>query len=44
MMDFWYERAIRELTDVNEEATELLRKAREASLPPPPPDAEDEEE
>jgi hypothetical protein len=29
MMDFWYERAIRELADLNEEATELRREAEE---------------
>jgi hypothetical protein len=29
-MDFWYERAIREITDLNEEATELRREAAEA--------------
>jgi hypothetical protein len=30
-MDFWYERAIRELLDIDDEATELQREAEEAS-------------
>jgi hypothetical protein len=29
MMDFWYERVIREMIDINEEATELLKKAEQ---------------
>ena len=28
-MDFWYERAIREMADLNEEATELRREAED---------------
>lgn len=42
-MDFWYERAIRELIDVNEEARELIEKAERASPPPAEPVDEDEE-
>ena len=40
-MDVWYELRLRELSDLNEAATELLRKA-EALLPPPPDKAEEE--
>jgi hypothetical protein len=29
-MDFWYERAICEMVDLNEEATELRREAKAA--------------
>lgn len=32
MMEFWYERAIYEMVDLNEEATELRREAA-ATLP-----------
>lgn len=44
MMDFWYARAIYEMADLNEEATELRREA-EVSLafgPTEPADEEDE--
>ena len=41
-MDFWYDRAIRELADLNEEASELRRQAEE-TLPLPPSQAADEE-
>jgi len=41
-MDFWYERAIYEMVDLNEEATELRRAAAEtmpsSRLEPPAPD------
>ena len=33
-MDFWYELAIRELGDLNEEATEILKDAETALLVP----------
>jgi hypothetical protein len=33
MMDFWYDRAIYEMADLNEEATELRRDAAEALGP-----------
>jgi hypothetical protein len=42
-MDFWYDRAMRELVDLNEEATELRRRAEEM-LPPPPAQHADEED
>ena len=42
-MDFWYDRAMRELADLNEEATELRRRAEE-SLPSPPAQHADEED
>jgi len=42
-MDFWYDRAMRELADLNEEATELRRRAEE-TLPPPPAQHADEED
>jgi len=42
-MDFWYERAIREITDLNEEATELRREAAALELAAAEhPDEEDE--
>ncbi|HTO12057.1 MAG TPA: hypothetical protein VMQ51_10820 [Candidatus Binatia bacterium] len=42
-MDLWYELAIREMGDLNEEATEMLREAEEASLvPADDPDEEGE--
>jgi hypothetical protein len=41
MMDFWYELAIRELADLNEE---LLREAEEASRLPSPEPADEENE
>src|SRR5512145_1626959 len=34
MMDFWYDRAIYEMADLNEEATELRRDAAETLGPP----------
>jgi hypothetical protein len=43
MMDFWYARAIYEMADLNEEATELRRDA-EASLPFRPTEPADEED
>jgi hypothetical protein len=42
-MDFWYERAIREMADLNEEATELLRDA-EATLALPGEQTDDEDQ
>jgi hypothetical protein len=42
MMDFWYDRAIYEMADLNEEATELRREAAEA-LPLPAGEQADEE-
>jgi len=43
-MDLWYEMAIREeMADLNEEVTEMLREAEEASLvPADDPDEEGE--
>jgi hypothetical protein len=41
-MDIWYQLAIRELSDLNEEASEILREAEEASLVPAE-DPEDEQ-
>lgn len=42
-MDLWYELAIREMGDLNEEVTEMLREAEEASLvPADDPDEEGE--
>jgi hypothetical protein len=43
-MDFWYERVIREMLDVNEEATERRREAEEASGPAIPEPADDDNE
>jgi hypothetical protein len=43
VMDFWYDRAMRELADLNEEATELRREA-EQTLPLPPAQHADEED
>jgi hypothetical protein len=43
-MDIWYELAIRELGDLNQEATEILKDAERALLVPPPPDEADEED
>lgn len=42
MMDFWYDRAIYEMADLNEEATELRREA-EAALPFLPAEQSDED-
>jgi hypothetical protein len=42
-MDFWYERAIYELADLNEEATKLRREAA-ATLPTPASEPADQEE
>ena len=44
VMDFWYERVIRELIDVNEEASALRRLAEQVSGPPGAEDADDDEE
>ena len=33
-MDIWYELAIREMGDLNEDVSEMLREAEEASLVP----------
>ena len=43
-MDFWYERAIYEMADLNEEATALRREAAEKlpALPLEPSDQEDD--
>ena len=42
-MDIWYELAIREMGGVNEEVSEMLREAEEASLvPADDPDEESE--
>jgi hypothetical protein len=43
-MDFWYDRAMRELADLNEEATELRRRAEETLSPPPAQHADEEDE
>jgi hypothetical protein len=43
MMDFWYDRAIYEMADLNEEATELRREA-ETALPFLPAKQADEED
>jgi hypothetical protein len=43
-MDFWYDMAIRESADLNEEATELLREAEEMLGPPAPEQADEDEE
>ena len=42
-MDLWYELAIREMGDLNEEATEILREAEEKLLVPAD-DADEEDE
>src|SRR5512134_1082141 len=42
-MDFWYERAIYELADLNEEATKLRREAA-TTLPTPASEPADQEE
>lgn len=42
-MDFWYARAIYEMADLNEEATELRREAEDA-LPVPSAEQPDEED
>jgi hypothetical protein len=41
-MDVWYELALREMSDVNERATDLRREAER--LPPPPGDDADEDD
>ena len=43
MMDFWYDRAIYEMADLNEEATELRREAA-AALPFLPAEQSDEDD
>lgn len=43
-MDFWYERVIREMFDINEEATELRRRADAASRSWSAEDADEEDE
>lgn len=43
VMDFWYERAIYELADLNEEATKLRREAA-TTLPIPASEPADQEE
>jgi hypothetical protein len=43
-MDFWYERAIREMADLNEEATELRREAEETLALPSVEHADEEDE
>ncbi len=43
MMDFWYDRAIYEMADLNEEATELRREA-ETALPFLPAEQADEDD
>jgi len=42
-MDLWYELAIREMGDLNEEASEILREAEETLLVPAD-DADEEDE
>ena len=42
-MDLWYELAIREMGDLNEEASEILREAEEKLLVPAD-DADEEDE
>lgn len=42
-MDFWYERAMYELADLNEEATKLRREAA-TTLPTPASEPADQEE
>ena len=42
-MDLWYELAIREMGDLNEEASEILREA-EKTLLVPADDADEEDE
>jgi hypothetical protein len=43
LMDFWYDRAIYEMADLNEEATALRREAAE-TLPAPPVQLADQED
>ena len=43
-MDIWYELAIRELGDLNQEATEILKDAERALLVPPPDEADEEDD
>jgi hypothetical protein len=43
-MDFWYDRAILESRDVNEEARELLRDAEEVLGPASPEHAGEDDE
>ena len=43
-MDIWYELAIRELGDLNHEATEILKDAERALLIPPPDKANEEDD
>jgi hypothetical protein len=43
-MDLWYELAIRELGDLNEEATEILKDAEAALLVPSADEADDDDE
>jgi len=40
-MDFWYERVLRELFDIDDEASELRRLAERASPPAPAQDADE---
>ncbi len=42
-MDFWYDRKLYEMADLNEEATELRREAEEA-LPIPSAEQADQED
>lgn len=44
MMDFWYDRAIYEMADLNEEATGLRREAEEALSIPSTEQADEEDE
>ncbi|HET7342339.1 MAG TPA: hypothetical protein VFL90_12830 [Methylomirabilota bacterium] len=43
-MDFWYELAIRELADLNEAATELLKDAESALLVASVEETDDEDD
>jgi hypothetical protein len=43
-MDFWYERVIREMIDINEEASALRRLAEQVSPPAGADDADDDEQ
>ena len=43
-MDFWYERVLRELFDIDDEASELRRLAERASPPAPAQDAHEEQD
>ena len=43
-MDIWYELAIRELTDLNEAATEILKDAESALLVPSVEETDDEDD